>query len=113
MDDKWASSRAASLHTPHAESAWEIRELDESDSIVLEVSVTPIGYTGGGTQLREAGERWSRSCTAVGRSGLDSLQQNRNNPQRVSEKPRDSASAGFSGRSPLNTAAMGEKARIW
>ena len=44
-------------------------ELDESESAVLKTSVT--GYTGGGTQLLEAGERQSNSRWAVGRFDLE------------------------------------------
>jgi len=33
------------------------KESEESESVMLEVSITAAGYTGGGTQVREAGER--------------------------------------------------------
>jgi len=112
--DNRASCRNPSLHAPHAELVWNIgEELDEPGSIAPEASVALTGYTGGGTQPIEAKERLSSSCRAVGRSELDSLQHDRTSPQSLSEKPRDSASRGFSGRLPLSTAAMGEKARIW
>jgi len=112
--DNRASYQNPSLHTPHAELAWNIsEEPDEPESVALEAPVALMGYTGGGTQSREAEERSSSSCRAVGRSELNSLQHNRANPQSLSEKPRDSASRGFSGRLPLSTAAMGENARIW
>ena len=72
-----------------------------------------IGYTEAGTQVREAAESFSNSCKAVGRTELDPLQHNCNNSQMVSEKPRDSAWRGFSGRRPSKTTAVtGEKAHM-
>jgi len=114
VGDNRVSYRNPSLHAPHVEFAWDISgELDEPESVVLEAYVTLTGYTGGGTQSSEAEERSSSSCRTAGRSELSWLQHNCTNPHSLSEKPRDSASKGFSGRSPLSTAAMGEKARIW
>lgn len=106
--------RVTSVHASRAVFTGLIhKELDGSESVVLDPSLTTAGYTGGGTQVREAGERYSSSRRAVGRFELDSLQHNCTNSQSVSWKPRDSASRGFSGRSPLTTAVTGEKARIW
>lgn len=109
-----ASYRNLGLRAPHAELAWNIsEEPGEPESVAPEAPVALTGYTGGGTQLREAEERSSSSCRAVGRSELDSLQHDHASPQSLSEKPRDPASRGFSGRLPLSIAATGEKARIW
>ena len=113
MIDNQASYRAIGPHIPHAGFVWDIyEEPDESDSVMPEALVALMGYTRGGTQVREATERWSSSCTALGRSELDSLQHSRTSPQSVSVKPRDSASGGLSGRWPRSAAAMGEKACI-
>ena len=113
MEYGYKFSQITNVHASHAELAGDIYKLDESESVTLVPSVTTAGYTEGGAQVRDAGERHSSSCRAVGRSELDSLQHNCNSPQSVSEKPRDSASIGFSGRSPLTTAVTGEKACIW
>jgi len=114
VKDNRTSYRNPSLHAPHVEFAWDMSaKLYGPESVVLGESVALTGYTGGGTQLSEAEERSSSSCGAAGRSELSWLQHNCTNPHSLSEKPRDSASKGFSGRSPLSTAAMGERARIW
>ena len=63
-------------------------EPDESESVAL---VTETGYSVGGTQARESRESCSSSSRAAGLFDLAALQHNRTNPQRVSEKPKDSA----------------------
>ena len=105
--------RVTGPYPSHVELARDILEKppDESELVMLEALITAAGYTGGGTQVREAGERWSNNRWAVGRVELDSSQHDRTNSQSVWVKPRDSASRGFSGRSPLSTAVTGEKAR--
>ena len=87
-----------------------LKEPDESDVVKLLKSLSKIaGYTrlGGGTHVREAEERQLNNRRAVGRDERDSLQHDCTNPQITSESPSDSASMGFSGRSPLSTAAKG------
>ena len=59
---------------------------------MLRVSIAMLGYTEGGTQVREAEERKSRSIWAVGRTEIDSLQHNSINSQSALEKPNDSVS---------------------
>ena len=58
----------------------------------------------GGTQARESRESCSSSSCAVGLFDLVALQHDCTNSQRVSEKPKDSAFEGFSGRVPLSAA---------
>ena len=80
--------------------------LDETESVVLEVLFMTAGYTIGGRQVGEIMERWLSGSRAVGQVELVLPQHDCTNPQRVSEKPRDPASGGFSGCSPLNTGGM-------
>ena len=84
--------------------------LDESELVVPEWSVTTAGYPKSaalrGSQVWETIKRQSSSSSAVGRVELDSFQHDHTNSHKVSEKPRDSACAGFSGRSPLTTAGI-------
>ena len=105
-------------HTPHSEPARNIFEKPDESESEGDVSrmwgrevILMMGYTRGGTQVREAGERQSSSCWAVGRVELDSLQHDCTNSQSVPEKPKDSASGGSSGRSPPSTAVTGEYER--
>jgi len=83
------------------------KEPDESESVIPEASAPPVGYTGVGVQVGETEERQFNSTRAVGRAELDSLQHSFTSPQSSREKPRDSGSRGFSGRSPLSTAGTG------
>ena len=83
------------------------------ESVVLDTSLETTGYSAGGLQVGEACERCSRSWRAVGRLETVSLQHNCTNPQRVSEKPRDLARGGFSGRSPFSTGRMNVRSSRW
>lgn len=108
MGDDRTVCRAAGSYTSSVQLTREApKEPDESESASPEASDPPAGYTGAGIQVGEAEERYSSSRHAVGRAESDSLQHNFTSPQSSSEKPRDSASRGFSGRSPLSTAGTG------
>jgi hypothetical protein len=71
------------------EFAWD--PYDEPDESELEVSVTGMGYSAGGSQLRESRESRSSSSREAGRLELSALQHDCTNPQRMSEKPKASA----------------------
>ena len=45
---------ADSYASPAGHARDTLKEPDESEQVILEVSVSSVGYTGGGTQLREA-----------------------------------------------------------
>ena len=62
-----------------------------------------MGYSRGGTQVREATSRWQSNCWAVGRAEGDSPQHFRTNRHSGSERPRSSALSGFLGRPPFCT----------
>lgn len=83
------------------------RDPEESDSGVLSSSTSITGYTGGGTQVEEAERRHSSNSRAVGRAEASSLQHDRIKSQSTWERPRDSASRGFLGRSPFSIAGTG------
>jgi len=99
--------------TRHAEPEREPTEtMRESELVVLTASPA-AGHGSGGTQVWEAGPRYSSNCWAVGRAAADSFQHDCNSPHRVSVKPRDEAFKGFPGRSPRSTAHATTGDRRW
>ena len=106
MRDNRTSYRVTSSYTSPIKLVVDVsRKSDESEPVIVSASIPTTGYIRGGSQVREAEERWSCSCWAVGRIEIVLLQLDCTNHQSVWEKPRDSAPRGLSGRSPLNTAA--------
>lgn len=78
-----------------------LHPLDEGSGPVLPSRPSGMGYLGEGSHVGDASWRQRSSCRAVGRVVDDLFQQRSTNPHRASERPKDLALDGFSGRFPF------------